>query len=596
MRGSRLITSGLRAFHLVIPLGIALPVVGLGVAIAQAAAPPSAVSAKAFSTPFDSRSKQRVNPGIPEQPLPSEPLPPLPPPSELLPVPEELPTPPELPTDLPGTIQVDRYEVVGSTVFDAEELAAITQPFTGPEVSFTDLLQARAAVTQLYTDNGYLTSGAFIPPQSLENNVVRIQVLEGRLEEVNISGNRRLNDSYIRSRLRLAGRTPLNVPRLLEGLQLLQLDPLIETISADLQEGIEPGTNRLEVIVDEADSFEATLAIDNNRSPSVGSIRRRVALQEGNLLGLGDRIRLEYTNTDGSNGLDGSYSLPFNPRNGTIQLSFGFTDSNVIEEPFDVLEINSDSGYFELGVRQPIFQSPTEEVVLGLTGSRQASQTELGINDIGPFPLAPGADEEGRTRVSALRFYQEWVERSSRHVLAGRSQFSLGLEAFDASVIDGQPDSRFFSWRGQGQWVRLLQRDALLLVRGDVQLTGDELLSLEQIGIGGQETVRGYRQDALLTDNGAIFSTELRWPILRVPEVNGLLQVAPFFDAGIGWNVRIPDPDPNLLLGVGMGLLWQMGDNFTARFDWGIPLTDVDSRGDSLQEDGIYFSIIYNPF
>ncbi|MBD2156141.1 ShlB/FhaC/HecB family hemolysin secretion/activation protein [Leptolyngbya sp. FACHB-16] len=600
-------TSGLRTVRLVIALGIAIPIPSLWPAIATAAPQsPASLSTRPFSNPADIRSKQRVTPDVPEPslptdplplpPLPDAPLPPLPPPSELLPSPAEQPTSPELPSDLPGTIQVDRYEVVGSTVFDEEELEAVTRPFTGPEVSFTDLLQARSAVTALYTDNGYLTSGAFIPPQSLENNVVRIQVVEGRLEDINITGNRRLNDSYIRSRLRLAGRSPLNVPRLLEGLQLLQLDPLIETISADLQEGVEPGTNRLEVAVVEADSFDATLTLDNNRSPSVGSIRRRIAVQEGNLLGFGDRIRLEYTNTDGSNGIDSSYSVPINPRNGTVQLSLGFTDSNVIEEPFDVLEINSDSSYFELGVRQPVFQSPTEEVVLGLTASRQASQTELGIEDIGPFPLSPGADEEGRTRVSALRFYQEWVERSSRHVLAARSQFNLGLDLLGSTVNEDQPDSRFFSWRGQGQWVRLLDRDTLLLVRGDVQLTGDDLLSLEQIGMGGQDTVRGYRQDTLLTDNGAVLTAELRWPVLRVPEVDGLLQVAPFFDVGLGWNNRTEDPDPNLLMGLGLGLLWQMGDNFTARVDWGLPLTDVESRGDSLQEEGIYFSIIYTPF
>jgi len=601
-------------FRFAIPAGLIVSSLIVGAEGAGAAAAISKLlSTKSFTPDAGSLSKpalslaqaqrppapdSRITPPLPTEPLPAEPLPPLPPPEELLPLPDQ-PDPsvsPELPSDLPGTIRVDRYRVEGSTIFDEEELAEVTQPFTGESVSFTDLLQARSAVTELYTDNGYLTSGAFIPPQSIEDNVVVIQVVEGRLEDINITGNRRLNDSYIRSRLRLAGRTPLNVPRLLEGLQLLQLDPLIDTISADLQAGVEPGTNRLEVTVDEADSFAVTASLDNNRSPSVGSVRRRLEVEEGNLLGWGDRIRLSYTNTDGSNGFDGSYAVPINPRNGTIQLSAGFTNSDVIEEPFDVLEIESESRYYELGFRQPIFQSPTEEFVLGLTGSHQVSQTELGIGDIGPFPLSPGADDEGRTRVTALRFYQEWVERSRLHVFAARSQFNLGVEFLDATVNEGAPDSRFFSWRGQGQWVRLLAPDTLLLVRGDVQLTPDELVPLEQIGIGGQATVRGYRQDALLTDNGAVVTAELRWPVLRVPEVDGLLQVAPFIDTGLGWNNEVPDPEPNLLFGLGLGLLWQMGDNFSARVDWGLPLTDVDSRGSSLQEDGVYFSIIYTPF
>lgn len=536
-----------------------------------------------------------IAPERPEAPLPDEPLPPLPPPEELLPVPDAPPAPGEPPEGVPELIQVDRYEVQGSTIFDEAELAEVTQPFTGA-VTFAELLQARAAVTELYTENGYLTSGAFIPPQPLENNVVIIRVVEGRLEDVEIQGNRRLNDSYIRSRLRLAGRTPLNVPRLLEGLQLLQLDPLIETISADLQAGVEPGTNRLVVSVVEADSFALTLFVDNERSPSVGSIQRGVSIEELNLTGLGDRALFEYTNTDGSNSIDLSYRVPFNPRNGTIELSYGLANSDVIEEPFDVLEINSDSRYYELEVRQPLFQSPTQELALDFAFSRQESQTELGIEEIGPFPLSPGADEEGRTRISALRFGQDWVQRSSLHVLAGRSQFNLGVDLFDPTINEDAPDSRFFSWRGQGQWVRLLGRDTLLFVRGDVQLTGDNLPSFEQIGVGGQATVRGYRQNELLTDNGALISAEVRLPVLRVPEVDGLLQVAPFFDAGVGWNNNTPDPDPNSLVGLGLGLLWRMGDNFTARLDWGIPLVDTDTEGDSWQEDGLYFSIRFSPF
>ena len=57
----------------------------------------------------------------------------------------------------------------------------------------------------------------------------------------------------------------------------------------------------------------------------------------------------------------------------------------------------------------------------------------------------------------------------------------------------------YFSWRGQAQLVRLLAPDTLFLIRADVQLADRALVPLEQIGVGGQETVRGYRQDLLLS-------------------------------------------------------------------------------------------------
>lgn len=531
---------------------------------------------------------------IPEEELPQRPLPTLPPPEELLPRPDQPPATPDAPPgELPATLQVNRYEVIGSTVFSEEELAEVTAPYTG-NVTFTELLQARSAVTQLYTSNGYITSGAFIPPQTLEDGVVTIQVVEGSLEEINVTGLGRLNSSYVADRLAIAGSTPLNVDRLLEGLQLLQLDPLIRNLSADLETGTRPGTNLLNVEVTEADPFQVDLTLNNGRSPSVGSFRRQISALHRNLFGFGDSIFLSYTNTEGSDGFDASYTIPINPRNGTLRFAAGVTNSDVIEEPFNILDIQSESRYFELSLRQPLYQTTSEEFALGFTAAHQRSQTELGF--LGPFPLSPGADNEGRTRITSLRFFQEWTQRSSRHVLAARSQFSVGVDFLDATVNEGLPDSRFVAWRGQGQWVRLLGRDFLLLLRSDVQLSGDDLFSQEQFGLGGQNSIRGYRQDLLLTDNGILTSAELRIPVARIPELDGLLQIIPFIDVGAGWNNRRPDPDPDTLLGAGLGLQLQLGDRFTARLDWGIPLVEVDSSGDSLQEDGIYFTVNYSAF
>jgi hemolysin activation/secretion protein len=498
-----------------------------------------------------------------------------------------------MPGDIPGTIRVERFEVLGSTVFTSEELAAVTDAFVERDLSFADLLQVRSAITQLYVDQGYVTSGAVIPPQTIEDGVVTIQVVEGNLTEVNVTGLRRLNSSYVRSRLELAGSTPLNVNRLLEGLQLLQLDPLIDTISADLQAGVTPGTNVLQVQVIEADSFRTDLAIANDQSPSVGSVQRQIQFNQANLTGLGDGLVFSYANTDGSNELNGSYTLPLNPRNGTLQFAAGYVHSHVIEPPFDQLDIEAESQYYELTLRQPVFQSPSEELVLGLIASRQESETEL-LNE--PFPLSAGANDEGETRVSALRFFQEWVNRSSTDVVAVRSQFSLGLDVLNATVNDGQPDSRFFAWRGQAQWVRLLAPDTLFLLRGDVQIADSPLVPLEQFGLGGAQTVRGYRQDFLLTDSGLSASAEIRLPVLRVPEVDGLLQVIPFFDIGMAWNANGVNPDPSTLSGLGVGLLWQQGDTLSARLDFGVPIVSVDARERTWQESGIYFSIRYSPF
>lgn len=140
-------------------------------------------------------------------------------------------------------------------------------------------------------------------------------------------------------RSRLSPKKPINQKRLLKDLQLLQLNPLIASISAELAAGTSPATSVLEVQVREAKTFDTQLVADNGRTPSVGSFRRRLQLSEANLLGLGDGLSLGYSNTDGSNGFDIGYTLPVNSRNGTVSFAYGNTSSDVIEPPFNALDI-----------------------------------------------------------------------------------------------------------------------------------------------------------------------------------------------------------------------------------------------------------------
>ncbi len=63
------------------------------------------------------------------------------------------------------------------------------------------------------------------------------------------------NRNYVRSRLALATLPPLKRERLLEALQLLQQNPLIQNLSAELAAGSRPGTSVLSITVREAKSF-----------------------------------------------------------------------------------------------------------------------------------------------------------------------------------------------------------------------------------------------------------------------------------------------------------------------------------------------------
>jgi hemolysin activation/secretion protein len=547
----------------------------------------------------------RETPIPPQTPQPETPTP-LPPQEEILKPNESTPTPEEeLPDTLSGKITVTRFEFSGSTVFTLEELAAVTQSYLNRPITFSELLQARSAVTKLYTDNGYVTSGAYIPPQTIENGVVQIEIVEGSLETINVDIKGRLTADYVRDRIALATDKPLNVDRLLEALQLLQVNPLIARISAELSAGTRPGTSILDVNIEAANTFSAQALLDNGRVPAVGSFRRGVEFSEASLLKLGDTIRGAYRNTDGSDDFDFDYTLPINARNGTIKAAYRKVYSEIISpEIFRRLDFDSEYERYALEYRQPIVQTPNQEFALGVSFDHQNSQSVLGAFEDQPF-VVPGTENDGKTRVSSLRLFQQWTQRNEEQVIGARSEFSFGLDAFsstnsfDAAFNDQAPETRYFAWRGQAQWVQLLAPDTLLVARSDLQFSDAHLVSLEQFSLGGLGSVEGYRQNQVLTDNGIFAGLEVRLPIVDSSDIEGtLVQVIPFVNAGTGWNnAGVANPDPATLVSLGLGLQWQQDDFFTARIDWGIPLIDENvDESNTWQENGIHFSIIFKPF
>ncbi|MGK7951434.1 MAG: BamA/TamA family outer membrane protein [Xenococcaceae cyanobacterium] len=73
-----------------------------------------------------------------------------------------------------------------------------------------------------------------------------------------------------------------------------------------------------------------------------------------------------------------------------------------------------------------------------------------------------------------------------------------------------------------------------------------------------------------------------------------IVQFVPFVDFGTVWNIEAEgDLEPDTIVALGAGLQFNFNDSFNARIDWGIPLVDPDTDSDTLQENGIYFSIDY---
>jgi hemolysin activation/secretion protein len=164
-------------------------------------------------------------------------------------------------------------------------------------------------------------------------------------------------------------------------------------------------------------------------------------------------------------------------------------------------------------------------------------------------------------------------------------------------------DEHFFVWLGQFQYARRLAAwDLQTILRLDLQLSNDPLLPLEQIAVGGRFSVRGYRENQLVRDNGLIFSLETRVPLVRNKPWADFIQLAPFIDFGHAWNSDTPTPSPTKLASIGVGLRWALtlpvAFRAQSQFEiyWGYPLIDVDTEGDNLQDLGLHLQFVIAAF
>jgi hemolysin activation/secretion protein len=483
------------------------------------------------------------------------------------------------------------------------------QEFDGRMVSGEKVGEIKTEITkrinELYIQHNYLTSRAI--PEDVSNGIVKIAILEGELADIEIEnkGELWLRSSYVQKRIRQGAGKPLSFDRLESQLRLLRMNPLVDHVEASLKPTGKRGKSDLSVRVKETPRVYLKFSSDNYSSPTIGSERYGVDFALRNPTSLGDQLAGSYyrTTTGGGKLLDGNYVLPLNPMNGALMLRGARYKTKITDSDFDDLDIEGEKDLVEIRYRQPLIRTYSNEFALSVGFTYQDGQTFV-FEDIGtPFGLGP--DEDGSSRTCVVKFGQDYIQRGPTRAWSIGSQFNIGTGLFNATSNPSPiPDGKFFSWLGNGQFGQRLAEKHLLIMQAAVQLSGDGLLASEQFVIGGGQSVRGYRQNMRIGDNGFRLSIEDRMTLYKDMAGRSVLEVRPFVDMGATWNVS---DNPNeqqsqrFLIGAGLGVwaslgrLWEPLRDFWFKVDYGYPFIDLDDKGNNAQDKGFYFSVNYEP-
>jgi hemolysin activation/secretion protein len=489
---------------------------------------------------------------------------------------------------------VREIRLSGNTVFSTEDLQEVVAPYNNRVVFSSELEDLRVALTRHYIDHGYLNSGAVLPDQKVVDGVVNMVIVEGRLTDIEVLGNTHLNASYIKNRLNLGAGPPLNVNDLQEQIQIILNSPVVETINSALRPGDKPGEASLTAQVKEGPRFQFVPIVDNRLSPVLGDVRVVLPFYLYNITGNGDILN---TGVGLGEGLTDSYfnwSTPLNANDTTLSLFLDNSDSKIKNGDFKSLNIKNKNLTYGFRISHPFYRTPNQNFTVSVGIDQRESKSKLlGQN----FAFIPGVPSNGKVKLSVLRFSQDWSSRGAKQVLAARSMFSAGFDTNNATVNSGDlPSGKFFAWLGQFQWAGFMAENmGQLIFRANVQLTNDQLFSMEQFAVGGALSVRGYRENLIVRDNGYDASLEYRYPLMQDASGRSIFAIAPFADMGGGSNNnRDNGPERNNIYSAGLGLRWDPTTKIHAQLYWGHAFNNIKADDFSVQDDGVHFLVSAN--
>lgn len=495
--------------------------------------------------------------------------------------------------------------LLDNTILSQTEIDSVAQKYINTPVSVEDLHHIRYQYSMILFKKGYVSSGFLIPDQKIENGVVRFQAVNGLLENIKITGNDDLRESYIKKRIDTEEGELLNVQDLQISLKKLQRNSLVKKLNAKLSAGDKGSV--LDLFVEEEDSRSISILVDNYRPVSVGAEAGTVIYSDRNLFGIADSFSLGLTSSEGLDSYEIAYAVPVSAADTRMYFSYQSNEAEVVEEPFDELDISSEFSAAKMGISHPFVNKLNSVFSGSLSLVVKESETFLFGE---PFSFAEGSLEgEAKTAVVELGF--DWTHRSSQRVINTGLTIRRGLDALD-STMEGDSMSgntgdyataEFTSLVAQFQYAQKIAwiSGSQYLFRLAAQKSQDPLLSMEKFALGGSSSVRGYRENRLVRDNGMSSTLELRLPLAGAK--NGVprygLQFATFVDWGKAWDEKTPGNEglKDDIKSTGLALLWNPSREFSINITWANALEDeFEVDGDDLQDDGLHFSAGYSVY
>jgi hemolysin activation/secretion protein len=471
--------------------------------------------------------------------------------------------------------EISRFEVSGNTLLPVAEVQAAVAPYAGSGRDFGDVQRALEALEALYHAHGYNIVTVQLPEQELNGGVVRLNVIQTRVRQVEVTGNRWFSEANVRASLPtlVPGATP-NLTDVSRNLRLINENPAkkVKLTLADADAGAEDAVDARVDVADER-PWKVVFNADNTGTESTGKTHAGVLLQHADLWGRDHVGTLQYTTTaerpDRVAVWAAGYHVPLYALGDSIDAyaSYSNVDSGAVNAGLFDLAVSGKGSIYGARYNHVLAKRGELEsrVVYGIDVKAYRNNVVFGTqnfgNDVTVRPLSIAyagshAAPDGQTdfSVALLQNVAGGSRGSAADFAAVRSGAKAGYRMVRFAVA--------FTSVIQGDW------QTRVLLNG--QWTRDALVPGEQFGAGGATTVRGFGERDLATDTGIVSNVELYTPDL-CGRAGWQCRVLGFYDTA--WGERnhalAGELQRAAISSTGIGLRFAAGNAASVQLDYG---------------------------
>ena len=469
-------------------------------------------------------------------------------------------------------VYVENIVISPSSILTEEELKDIIDDYTQTNLTFEQLQEIVNRINKLYLDKGFVTARAYIPEQTIENETVKIELLEGRVGDITITGNKWTRTKYIKDRINAKEDSIFNVIELEQDMTLFNRYNDGVALTGNLNRGAKKlGTTDIELEVHEKSPFHLTALMDNAGRETIGKYRLGLMFQDDSLFGMRDKLTIGAYATRYSVTPFADYNIPVNKKDGRLGFSFSSSNSNIGYGDYKIFNIKSRSQNYSIYFNQPIIRKPYMEL---------SSITSLEY-------------KKATTNFDGEDLYTDKIP-SAKTGLNFRYDTKRGIWYLNQSVAYAAPlfqkDINYVKIEGGALRLHDLGHGVVAQLRANYQVIPKDIVPYaDQFTIGGLATVRGYSEGLLIGRSGYVISGELLFPLAprtrvdkKTNETKNFIgnylkgfvfcdhgMVFPYKGDGLGSEGYNKD---DVLLSIGLGTRINLPGDLSLRLSWGFPL------------------------